>query len=91
MADWERLAPAEEPDDLPAELEFDDWDVEKAAANEAKHGVSFDEAMTCWLSDPESVTRGYPVSGEERFVLVGWSCQGRKLRVVYCLRGDECG
>lgn len=74
------------PTQSPSEVEFDDWDGDKAATNEEKHGVSFDEAMTCWLSEPETERRGYPVAGEERFVRIGWSTEGRKLMVVYCLR-----
>ena len=69
-----------------AELRFA-WDPAKAAANEAKHGVSFTEALTVFsdeggllLDDPEH-------SGtEDRFVLLGLSAQLRVLVVVHCYR-----
>jgi len=48
-----------------------EWDPEKARANLAKHGVSFEEAMRAFL-DPLSVTILDPdhSEGEDRFVLI---------------------
>lgn len=65
------------------------WDPQKARANLAKHGVSFEEAMRAFL-DPLSVTildPDHPES-EDRFVLIGQSPAGRLLVVVHTDRGD---
>lgn len=66
-----------------------EWDPEKARANLAKHGVSFEEAMRAFL-DPLSVTILDPdhSEGEDRFVLIGQSASGRFLVVVHADRGD---
>lgn len=66
-----------------------EWDPEKARANVAKHGVSFEEAMGAFL-DPLSVTILDPdhSEGENRFVLIGQSSTGRLLVVVHTDRGD---
>ena len=64
-------------------IEFE-WDPAKAAANLAKHGVSFAEASTVF-HDPLSVT--IPDSrhsrGEERFAILGVSTSGRLLAVFH--------
>ena len=64
-------------------------DAAKAAANQRKHGVSFDEAKTVFLDDnglliddPEHSTH------EERFVLLGLSTVPRILLVVHSYRED---
>lgn len=64
-----------------------EWDPFKEAANRAKHGVSFMEAVSASLdergmiiSDPDHSLR------EDRFVLLGWSCQVRLLVVLHCWR-----
>ena len=69
-----------------------EWDPEKARANLAKHGVSFEEAMACFL-DPLSVTILDPdhSEGENRFVLIGQSSTGRLLVVVHTDRGETFG
>ena len=66
-----------------------EWDPEKARANLAKHGISFEEAMRAFL-DPLSVTILDPdhTEGEDRFVLIGQSPTGRLLVVVHTDRGD---
>lgn len=66
-----------------------EWDPEKARANMAKHGVSFDEAVACFR-DPLSVTILDPdhSESENRFVLIGQSSMGRLLVVVHTDRGD---
>jgi uncharacterized protein len=63
------------------------WDRQKAESNLAKHGVSFEEAQTAFLDecarlidDPDHSLR------EERFLLLGYSFQGRCLLVVHCYR-----
>jgi uncharacterized DUF497 family protein len=67
-----------------------EWDPEKARANRAKHGVSFEEAMRAFL-DPLSVTILDPdhSESEARFVLIGQSPSGRLLVVVHTDRGDS--
>jgi len=68
-------------------LEFE-WDLRKAAANLAKHGVSFEEAATVF-GDPlgRIVTDPRHSVGEERFVLLGSSREKRLLAVMYADRG----
>jgi uncharacterized DUF497 family protein len=64
-----------------------EWDAKKAAANLAKHGVSFDEAATVF-ADPEALD-GPDVrhSGQEaRFLRLGRSALGQVLMVAYTPR-----
>jgi uncharacterized DUF497 family protein len=70
-------------------MEFE-WDPDKANANESKHGVSFDEAMTVF-GDPLSFT-GYDPDhsdAEDRFVTMGMSAEGRLLIVSHTDRGEK--
>jgi uncharacterized protein len=65
-----------------------DWDPRKAQANAAKHGVSFDEAVTVFL-DPDALD-GADIahsSVERRFRRIGTSINGRVLTIAYTLRG----
>jgi uncharacterized DUF497 family protein len=61
-----------------------DWDPGKAASNAAKHGVTFDEAMTV-LVDPlaRSLLDTDPGSGEERWITLGQAATGNLLLVVH--------
>jgi hypothetical protein len=68
------------------ELRFE-WDPKKDAANQRKHGVSFQEATTVFsdehallLDDPEHSV------DEERFILMGLSTRLRTLVVCHCFR-----
>ena len=64
-----------------------EWDPEKAARNEAKHGVSFDEAATIF-GDPNALD-GADIahsSQELRFLRIGMSIEKRVLIVAYTLR-----
>ena len=68
------------------ELSFE-WDPRKAAANAAKHGVTFEEARTVFhdehallIDDPDHS------KSEARFILLGRSLHDRVLVVVHCLR-----
>ncbi len=67
-----------------------EWDLEKAAENVVKHGVSFEEAMSVFR-DPLSVT----VAGiahseeEERYFTVGMSEHHRLVLVCHTDRGDR--
>ena len=66
-----------------------DWDEKKAAANLAKHGVSFDQAKTAF-DDPFFVEFFDPEHSdeEERYILIGESSEGRLLMVSYTERDD---
>jgi uncharacterized DUF497 family protein len=67
-------------------VEFE-WNPEKAAENERKHSVSFDEAATAF-GDPLSLTISDPdhSDDEERFILLGESYSGRLIVVVHTER-----
>ena len=69
-------------------MEFE-RDEEKAAANLAKHGVSFEEAGTIF-DDPLYVDFYDPdhSAEEHRYIIIGESRQGRLLVVSYTERGD---
>lgn len=66
------------------------WDPRKAAANLAKHDVSFDEASTVF-GDPLAGTVPDPEhsADESRFVTIGQSAKGRLIVVVHADRGEE--
>ncbi len=70
-------------------MEFE-WDLEKAASNLAKHGVSFSEAATV-LRDSLSVTFYDPDHSEEedRFITLGTSLEGRFLILSHVDRGEK--
>ena len=65
-----------------------EWDSRKEAENIRKHGVSFKEAATAFY-DTLSTTIPDPEHsiGEERFVLLGTSNEGRLLSVCHADRG----
>ena len=66
-----------------------EWDPTKAASNLAKHGVAFEEAVSCLL-DPNALAReDRHARGEARWVLIGMSAQARLLTVVYALPDEE--
>ena len=69
-------------------MEFE-WDEEKAAANLAKHGVSFEEAATVF-GDPLSDTFDDPdhSTEERRFVIIGMSERGKMLIVAHTDDGE---
>jgi uncharacterized protein len=70
-------------------MEFDfDWDPAKDAANQRKHGISFQEAKAVF-ADPYSVEWicSDPGDDEERYVLVG-NVGWRLIAVVYTERGN---
>lgn len=63
------------------------WDDRKAADNERKHGIGFDEATSAML-DPRAVTMADPLNpgAEFRFVLLGLSLRHRVLVVCFCFQ-----
>jgi uncharacterized protein len=66
-----------------------DWNDNKAIANLANHGVSFNEAMTVF-DDPSGAIRDDPDNsiGERREVIIGYSIADRLLLVSFTERGD---
>lgn len=67
-----------------------EWDEPKARRNAAKHGVTFEEAMTVFL-DPMELTVFDPDHSisEDRYLSVGLSNRGRLLVVGYTERGSK--
>lgn len=66
-----------------------EWDEHKAASNKRKHGVTFEEATTCFY-DPLQVAYYDPDHSEEedREILIAPSDHDRLLLVIYTLRGE---
>jgi uncharacterized DUF497 family protein len=64
------------------------WDERKAAANYAKHGVTFEMARDVF-KDPFAVDRldDRENYGEERYTIIGM-VEGHLLFVAYTMRGD---
>jgi uncharacterized protein len=61
-----------------------EWDPRKAASNEAKHGVSFDEAVTVFLDENALDGPDLEHSGaEDRHRRLGRAISRRVLMVVY--------
>lgn len=69
-------------------MEFE-WEEAKAAANLAKHGISFDEAITVF-DDPLYVDFYDPLHSqtEHRYIIIGESKQGQVLIVSYAQRDE---
>ena len=65
------------------------WDRRKAAANQRKHRVSFEEASTV-LADPLAITGVDPDHsiGEVRWITFGFSNRQRLLAVSHTDEGD---
>ncbi|HHM05611.1 MAG TPA: BrnT family toxin [Gammaproteobacteria bacterium] len=65
-----------------------EWNPAKAASNLKKHGVSFEEARTVFYD--EFAVQFYDPEGseldEDRFLLLGVSCNARVLLVCHCER-----
>ena len=67
-----------------------EWDGDKAAANERKHGVAFTEAMTVF-ADTLALT-GYDPDhsdDEDRYLTMGQSADGRLLVVSHTDRDEN--
>jgi uncharacterized DUF497 family protein len=63
------------------------WDARKAAANKAKHGVSFEEARTVFFDDSARLIADPDHSAaEDRYVLLGLSARLRVLLVCHVYR-----
>ena len=66
-----------------------EWNPAKAAANQRKHGVAFEEARSVFF-DEEARVYDDPDHSlvEERFLILGMSLRPRVLVVVHCLRAS---
>ena len=62
-----------------------EWDAAKAASNQAKHGVSFEEAVTA-LMDPDALFLPDDLD-PDRLIAIGASAKARVLFVVQVVRG----
>ena len=73
---------------MPEHLRFE-WHGPKAAANRAKHKVTFEEAKTVF-GDPLGRIIDDPrhSEGEERLALLGQSARRRMLVVMFTERGE---
>jgi uncharacterized DUF497 family protein len=65
------------------------WDPKKARDNERKHGVSFDEAATCFDDPNGCYLRNEMPSYEDRLILIGRSARRRLLFVVHAEVGRD--
>lgn len=69
-------------------MEFE-RDERKAETNASKHGVPFEEAMSCFY-DPQQIAFYDPdhSNNEDREIMVAHSNKGRLILVVYTIRDD---
>lgn len=67
-----------------------EWDPAKAARNERKHGVRFEDAASAFL-DPQAITIPDPMHSEreDRFVLVGRTLKHTLVVVVHFERNER--
>lgn len=67
-----------------------EWDLDKAASNFRKHGVSFPEAASVFL-DPIALTFDDPdhSNEEDREITIGTSSKQRLLFVSHCARAER--
>jgi len=65
-----------------------EWDAKKATSNQKKHGISFEEAKSVFYD--EFAVQFYDSKSsdidEDRFVMLGLSCESRVLIVCHCER-----
>ncbi|OOH82510.1 hypothetical protein BOX30_03200 [Leptospirillum ferriphilum] len=66
-----------------------EWDIDKARANVRKHGVTFEEARSCFY-DPRQIVFYDPdhSDDEDRELLIAHSNQGRVLIISYTLKTE---
>ncbi len=67
-----------------------EWDFQKAEINLKKHGISFEEAMSCFFDSYAKVfyDKSHSIY-EERYVLIGFSKNNRLLFVSYTERNES--
>ena len=68
-------------------LQFE-WDEDKNASNQRKHGVKFEEGAEVFF-DAASVFDDASVGGERRDSVIGFSLSARVLLVVFIERGER--
>jgi uncharacterized DUF497 family protein len=66
-----------------------EWDPKKAKRNEKKHGVSFEEAATCFDDAHGCYFRNDSPSYEDRLILIAMSSRTRVLYVVHAEVGRD--
>ncbi len=65
-----------------------EWDEDKNASNQRKHGVRFEEGAEVFF-DAAGVFDDVSVGGERRDSLLGFSLSARVLLVVFIERGER--
>jgi uncharacterized protein len=65
------------------------WDAKKAVANRRKHGVTFQEATTCFDDPNGCYLRNEAPSYEDRLILIGLSATQALLLVVHAEVGRD--
>ena len=60
-----------------------EWDPKKAAENRRKHGVTFEEAASCFADPNGCYLRNESPSYEDRLILIAFSEKPRLLFVVH--------
>jgi len=67
-----------------------DWHPSKAASNQKKHKVSFEEAKSAYYDERAKLIDDPDHSADEaRFILLGLSHLLRVVVVCHCYRGDD--
>jgi uncharacterized protein len=66
-----------------------EWDLKKAARNARKHGVTFEEAATCFDDPHGCYLRNEAPSYEDRLILIAFSSARRLLFVVHAEVGRD--
>jgi len=66
-----------------------EWDTKRAAANKRKHGVTFQEAATCFDDPDGCYLRNESPSYEDRLILIALSAKLRLLFVVHAEVGRD--
>ena len=66
-----------------------EWDAGKAAANDEKHGIAFEEVRTVFVDERARLLDDPDHSeDEQRFILLSLSSSLRLLLVCRCYRGE---
>jgi uncharacterized DUF497 family protein len=65
-----------------------EWDPVKAASNQKKHGISFEEAQSVFYDEfAVQFFNEDNSEAEDRFLMLGFSDEARLLIVCHCERG----
>ena len=71
-------------------IPYFEWDLEKAASNRRKHGVSFEEGASVFGDDAAVIDRDVTHADEEdRFIIVGVSDHERMIMTVFTFRRED--